>query len=152
MAFNIGDRIKIKDYADIPTELKAKFVDGNPHLWNAGKAKACGRTGTIKDVFYSNAYDCYVYQVQYDEDKYPTQTLFDEDAFVPYDTSKCTYDFDIQQLDSLVVVVMYSVCGDERVEIARGHGHIIHEAEKGIAQATSYALKKIYEKLNGGEI
>ena len=38
-----------------------------------------------------------------------------------------------------------------REEIVRGHGHIIHEGDVGIVQALSYALKKAYEKINGGK-
>lgn len=32
-------------------------------------------------------------------------------------------------------------------EIGRGHGHIIHEGALGIAQATSYALYRLYKRL-----
>ena len=33
----------------------------------------------------------------------------------------------------------------------RGHGHIIHEGAMGIAQASAYALKKIWQKMEGGD-
>ena len=32
----------------------------------------------------------------------------------------------------------------------KGHAHLLHDGVVGYAQAASYALKKIYEKLNGG--
>ena len=52
-------------------------------------------------------------------------------------------------LENLVVGIMYEVKGSTKTEIVRGHGHIIHEGALGKAQAASYSLKKIYEKLGG---
>jgi hypothetical protein len=54
--------------------------------------------------------------------------------------------------DNVVIAVLYAVVGDTKTEIARGHGHIMHEGVLGIAQASSYALKRIYMDLNGGSI
>jgi uncharacterized protein YodC (DUF2158 family) len=128
MAFNIGDVVAIKS-----------ALPNYP-------------LGTIVEVFSSHRTKELLYKIHIEGEESPREHLFDEDSLIPYENPKCTYDFEIQQLDSLVVAVMYKVCGNDREEIARGHGHIIHDAEKGIAQATSYALKKIYEKINGGEI
>lgn len=43
-----------------------------------------------------------------------------------------------------VVIAKMNVNGKE---IARGHGHVIHSGELGIAQATSYAFKRIYDRI-----
>jgi hypothetical protein len=48
----------------------------------------------------------------------------------------------------VVVAKFYELGDDYKEEIARGHGHIIHEGKIGIAQAASYALKKILQKLS----
>jgi hypothetical protein len=61
---------------------------------------------------------------------------------------KKTYRYEIDVLDNVVVAVLYEVGDDYKTEIARGHGHIIHEGEVGVAQAASYALKKIYQKFS----
>lgn len=57
------------------------------------------------------------------------------------------YYHEITYLDKVVLVVLYEATEDGPVEIARGHGHIIHEGARGITQATSYALKKIWYKM-----
>lgn len=147
MEFNIGDRIKVKAYEDIPSELKCKVTDGNPHLWSSGKAKVCGLAGTVTDKMYSTAYECDIYKITFEGQRYPSRSLLDAESLVPYEEElpPLEYTFEIEQADTVVVVRM--LCGDE--EIVRGHGHIIHEGILGIAQATSYALKKIYEKLGG---
>ena len=54
--------------------------------------------------------------------------------------------------NNVVVARLYETKDGEEKEIAKGHGHIIHEGAIGIAQASSYALKRIYEDLNGGHM
>lgn len=54
------------------------------------------------------------------------------------------YFHEITYLDNVVLVVLYEATESGRVEIARGHGHIIHEGAAGVTQATSYALKRIW--------
>lgn len=159
MVFNIGDIIKVKESKDIPPELRVKSADGNPHLWSNRKRINCGKIGIITDVVYSKVYECELYRLRFDGEKQESQCLYDGDNILPYEEFKTivTYDYDIQFLQGVVLVIMYKVekQGEQiqqKTEIARGHGHIIHEGDKGIAQATSYALKKIYEKLNGGTI
>ena len=53
--------------------------------------------------------------------------------------------------DRVRVKEYYEIKDNQKTEIAKGHGHIFHEGVLGIAQAASYALKKLYQKL-GGEI
>jgi hypothetical protein len=57
------------------------------------------------------------------------------------------YYHEIEYLENIVLVILYEATEDGPVEIARGHGRIIHEGAKGITQATSYALKKIWYKM-----
>ena len=59
------------------------------------------------------------------------------------------YCHEFEYLDNVVVAIFYEIKGEVKTEIARGHGHIIHEGTIGIAQASSYAVKRIYQKLNG---
>lgn len=146
MEFKIGDRVKVKAYEDIPSELKCRVTDGNPHLWNNGKAKVCGLVGIVTDKMYSEAYGCDIYRITFEEQRYPSRSLYDAESLIPFEElPPLEYRFEIEQADTVMIARMF--CGDE--EIARGHGHIIHEGNLGIAQATSYALKKIYGKLGG---
>ena len=62
-----------------------------------------------------------------------------------------TYRHEFDYLDNVVVCRFYEVQGKVETEIMRGHGHIIHEGAMGIAQASAYALKKIWQKMEGGD-
>ena len=58
---------------------------------------------------------------------------------------KHEYRFNFFYDNSIVIVEMYD--GDALIE--RGHGHLIHSGADGIAQAASYAMKKLWAKMNG---
>ena len=60
---------------------------------------------------------------------------------------KHEYRFNFFYDNSIVIVEMYD--GDALIE--RGHGHLIHSGADGIAQAASYAMKKLWAKMNGKE-
>jgi hypothetical protein len=61
------------------------------------------------------------------------------------------YWHEITYLESVVLVVLYEATEAGPVELARAHGHIIHEGADGIAQAASYAMRLIWFKIHGGE-
>ena len=61
------------------------------------------------------------------------------------------YSIEFEFLDNLVQAFFYEITENEKVELARGHGHIIHRGALGIAQAASYALKRIYHDLEEEE-
>lgn len=52
--------------------------------------------------------------------------------------------------ENVVIGVIYEVVDGQKVEMCRGHGHIIHEGAEGIAQACSYAYRKAFEKIDTG--
>ena len=54
-----------------------------------------------------------------------------------------TFDVTIPQEKDIVIVKMM----EDGKEIARGHGHVIHHGALGIAQAMSYACKRIWNDL-----
>ena len=139
--FNIGDRVKVKEYYDIPVEFR-----------NQGVARLCGKIGTITDKLYSKCIEGYVYTIKFDDYDAPSKKLWSEECFTHYEEPATTYHYEFDFLDNVVVARFYEVLGDEPTEIGRGHGHIIHEGAKGVAQASAYALKKIFEKMNGGSL
>lgn len=64
---------------------------------------------------------------------------------------KKEYRIDFEIADNNVVICkLLDVTGGEAEEISRGHGHVIHQGDIGIAQAASYAAKQMYIALNGG--
>jgi hypothetical protein len=108
--------------------------------------------GTIIDILVSHQSGDVLYSVSHDEINCVEILSEGELELV---VEKVSYEYEFEYLDNLVVAKLFETYGDDspiRKELARGHGHIIHEGAKGIAQAASYALKKIYEKLNDGKI
>ena len=56
------------------------------------------------------------------------------------------FEIKLDVADNIVVAILFK----NGEEIARGHGHIIHGGDMGIAQAISYATKRIWFALGGG--
>ena len=142
MEFKIGDRVRVRRFEDIPDEVK-----------NKGMGKSAGKDGEIVDIMYSNAKDCYMYRIQFDGKATHSQTDFPEGSFdLISELEQATYTYEFEYAENLVIARLYETKGDEKTEIGIGHGHIFHGGVFGIAQAASYALKRIASDLNGGYI
>ena len=144
MEFIIGDRVRLVDYNDLPEGIR-----------NKGMARMCGKDGEVVDKLLSVAKDCTVYKVHFDGKDNPSSVYFPEEALILNPISRMTksYHYEFEYLDNLVVAVLYEEWdGIFKKEIARGHGHIIHEGVEGIAQAASYALKRIYYSISQNNI
>ena len=132
MDFNIGDRVRIKRYEDISDIGK---------YWGW----LCGKNGEIVDKLWSGAKGCAIYKIHIDGYDKPSSIDFPETAIdLVQEIEKVSYDYQFEYLDNVVVARLYKVTETSRTEIAKGHGHIIHDGAEGIAQAASYALRKIY--------
>ena len=138
MEFNIGERVRIRAYEDMPDSVKDK-----------GAARGSGKDGEVIDKLWSAANDCMVYRIRFDGVPYASKTLFIDGQFDRIsDLMKCSYVYEFDNADNVVIAILYEVDRDgNRAEIARGHGHIIHEGALGIAQASAYALKRIWKDL-----
>lgn len=137
--FNIGDRVRIRSYDELPEEVKNNAV-----------GKLCGKEGEIVDIVFSNAKHRLYYTIHIDGYDKPSAKLFTEDSieFIP-EAVPVTYRHEFDYLDNVVVARFIEIDGEgNETEIGRGHGHIIHEGALGIAQAASYALKQIWFKLS----
>lgn len=140
MEFNIGERVVVKDYDDIPEQGKTK------RYW-----MFAGKEGEIVDKIYSEAKGITLYRVHFDGYDKPSVCNFLGCCFdLVRDESEYTYEF--EYLENLVVARLYEIKNGEKVEIAKGHGHIFHDGVYGVAQAASYALKRICDDLNGGSL
>ena len=137
MEFNISDRVRVKKYDDLPEEMK-----------NKGIARLCQKDGEIVDKLWSGAKGCTIYKILFDGSDKPSKVDFSSKSIdLVSEIEKKAHSFEIEILNN-VVVAKFDETGEEyKTEIARGHGHIIHEGTVGIAQAASYALKKIYQKI-----
>ena len=143
MEFNIGERVRIRRYEDMPDSVKHK-----------GIAKNAGNDGEIVDKLWSAARDCMLYRIQFDGFDRVSKTDFPEGTFDRISDLKArkTYTYEFEFLENVTVARLYEVDGDgNKTEIAKGHGHMIHDGAKGIAQSASYALKRIYQYLDGGK-
>ena len=138
MEFNIGERVRIKPYDEIPEGVKNKRFGLLARL-----------EGEIVDKLYSEAKGCTVYKIHFDDFDRPSKVDFVEGTFEIIGKEKIEYTYEIEHLENLMVARLFELKGGAKIEIARGHGHIFHDGVIGVAQAASYALKKIYEKLNG---
>ena len=140
MEFNIGERVRIRAYEDMPEAVKDK-----------GAARGSGKDGEIIDKLWSAANDCMVYRIRFDGVPYASKTLFIDGQFDRIsDLMKVSYVYEFDNCDNVVIAIFYEVDRDgNKTEIARGHGHLIHEGALGIAQASAYALKRIWQKLEG---
>jgi hypothetical protein len=137
MNFNIGDRVRVKCYKDLPEHMKSR-----------GMARLCGKDGEIVDNLWSGAKGCTVYKILFDGSARDSSVDFPAEAVdLIYELDKKAYTYEFTYLDNVVAAKFCEIGEDYKTEIARGHGHIIHEGEVGIAQAASYALKMIYKKI-----
>lgn len=105
--------------------------------------------GKVTDVMYSAHKKAYTYEVTNEEN---ASQLFAEEELEPAVEKKdysMTINIDIAQ--NVVIATLYEETEDTKSVLAKGHAHLIHEGELGIAQAASYACKRLYQSL-GGEI
>ena len=136
MEFNIGERVRIKTYDNLPEEMQTR-----------GVAKIAGKEGVIIDKLYSEQKGQSIYKIHIDGAERRSGADFIEGSFERVGASEYTYEFEFAE--NLVIARLYEIEDGKKIEIAKGHAHIFHDGVLGIAQASSYALKKIYEKLNG---
>lgn len=140
MNFNIGDRVKVKGYEHLPNHMK-----------NPGVARLCGKGATVADRLYSEVKGEYIYKLTIDGYDVVSSVAFPEDSLETAVKPSC-YEYEFEFLENVVVARLYEVCDESKTEIGKGHGHIIHEGVYGVAQAASYALKRIAENMNGGHV
>ena len=58
------------------------------------------------------------------------------------------YSFETHIDGNVAVVTMIATQGEKTWVYARGHAHIIHDGEVGLAQAISYAARRMFETLD----
>lgn len=127
---------------------KASITDRLRNAWAALRGKPCKAITFGLEVVRCEACDYYraahlpaeTAENTENTEKAPTWT----DGPLPY-FHEITY------MDDLVLVVLYEATEDGPKELARSHGHIIHEGVEGIAQAASYAMRGVWCKVQGAK-
>ena len=102
------------------------------------------------DIVYSNAKRKLFYVIHLDGYDKPSAKMFTEESidFIP-EKVQPTYRYDFDYIDNVVVARLIEIDGDgNETELAKGHGHLIHDGALGIAQAASYACKQIWFALS----
>lgn len=103
------------------------------------------KVGIVSDIWSSLAKASVMYAVENEDDGYCGMYAEDqlEPAPLPID-----YSFDVHIDGNVAVVAMTAKQGNRTWIYARGHAHILHDGEVGMAQAVSYAAKRMFESLD----
>lgn len=118
-------------------------------------AHATGKRATVIDRMYSELANSNVFRVQIDGARCPEATTYKESDLSLANDSTLNYSayrVEVEVAENIVVATMYKVDNGKKEIVNCGHGHIMHDGYIGVAQATSYACKKLYERVNGGSL
>ena len=135
MEFNIGDKIKVISYEELPEKLK-----------NKGVARTCRKEGVIIDKLYSSKENRYIYKVQLERFNAPSSIDFTDDMLRLAGvgttfTLKATIESDG------VTIELYK----DDTRLKRGFGRLLYDGEYGVAQAASWAAKLLMRSYEGDE-
>lgn len=144
--FQIGETVRIKNYDSIPQEKKSKSAYGDPSIITPRKSSLCGKNVEIVDRLYSEQFGSYIYRVKEQDADRPSRSEFTEDLLEPIDMS-VKYVCEVDDGGNVIIATVYEEQNGERRQVAKGHGHMIHEGALGFTQALSYALKRAYQRL-----
>jgi hypothetical protein len=103
--------------------------------------------GTVYDIWTSQAQSKPMYAVETEGGK---RALYAEEHLEPAPIP-IEYTFSATIEDNVAVVCMIASQGGKTWVCARGHAHILHDGEVGMAQAISYASKRMFETLDKGQ-
>lgn len=124
MAYNIGDKVLV--------------VSSN-------------KEAAITDRMYSERSDKYLYSIRYKGYEAEQDDLYDDDELQPFVEEKAEYDLKMEISEGVVIFSAIEIKGDKRTLVARGHGHMLRSDLIGVLQAASWAARKAFTELNGGE-
>lgn len=117
--FQIGDRVKIPSKQEV--------------------------FGVVSDIWSSLAQDRTMYEVLHESNG--TKGLYAEAQLEPAPIPT-QYTFEATIDGNVAVVTMIASQGEKSWVYSRGHAHILHDGEVGMAQAISYAAKRMFEALD----
>ena len=101
--------------------------------------------GVIVDIWYSLVQNKTMYAVENEDGG--NRGLYAENQLEPAPLP-IEYTFNATVENNVAVVCMIAKQGDKTWVHARGHAHILHDGAVGMAQAVSYASKRMFESLD----
>jgi predicted transcriptional regulator len=104
-----------------------------------------GKIGTISDIWHSLSQDKLLYAV---DTEGGIRGLYAEAQLEPAPLPT-EYSWEAHIDGNVAVCTMIATQGEKTWIYARGHAHIIHNGEVGMAQAISYAARRMFESLDG---
>ena len=100
--------------------------------------------GTVSDIWHSLVQDSSMYAVDLENG---SRGLYAENQLEPAPIP-ITYSWEDHIDGNVAVVTMNATQGDKTWVYSRGHAHILHDGEVGMAQAVSYAARRMFEALD----
>ena len=101
--------------------------------------------GIVNDIWSSLAKSTLMYTVENECDGFVGMYNGDQLELAPLPIE---YTFGTNIDGNVAVVTMIATQGEKSWIYARGHAHIIHDGEVGMAQAISYAAKRMFEAID----
>ena len=121
---DVGYRFKVGDRVKLPSKKE--------------------QIGTVSDIWSSLVQSCVMYAVDTEGGH---RGLYMEDQLEPAPIP-ITYTFSVTLENNVAVVAMIANQEENTWVYARGHAHILHDGETGMAQAVSFAAKRMFESLD----
>lgn len=154
MYLNLIDSIVAERDGEVPEETAPEEVDQTEdvpcttkfQIGDRVKIPAKAETiGIVTDIWASMAQNRTMYEVAYESNG--TKGLYAENQLelAPIPTE---YTFETKIDGNVAIVAMIAKQVDKTWVYARGHAHILHDGEVGMAQAISYAARRMFESLD----
>ena len=103
------------------------------------------KVGIVSDIWSSQVKSIVMYAVENQDDGYCG--MYSEHQ-LELEPLPIEYTFETVIDGNVAVVAMNATQGDKTWVYARGHAHILHDGPVGMAQAISYASKRMFESLD----
>jgi hypothetical protein len=100
--------------------------------------------GIVGDIWHSLSNNALMYAVDTEDGR---RSLYSENQLEPAPIPT-VYHFTAEISGNVAVVTMNATQGEKEWVYARGHAHILHDGEVGMAQAISYAARRMFESLD----
>ena len=143
----VADRNEEVDPVEEPTADQTEDVSTGPkfQVGDLVKIPAKANTiGTVCDIWHSMVQSKLMYAVDIDGGH---RGLYSEEQLEPAPIP-IEYTFSATVENNVAVVVMNATQGEKTWVYARGHAHILHDGEVGMAQAVSFAARRMFEALD----
>ena len=139
---------EVEDYAPVEAGEETEDVSQTTKFQIGDRVKIpskANKVGVVNDIWSSLAKAMIMYAVESEDDGHTGMYAEDQLEPAPVPTE---YSFDAHIDGNVAVVTMTATQGEKTWVYARGHAHILHDGEVGMAQAISYAAKRMFESLD----